>query len=291
MELRQLKYFVCAAELLNFTKAADELFITQSTLSHQIKELETGLKTQLFDRVGKRVKLTEAGATMLTYARKTIRLSEEGKQALQDLDNQKSGEIIIGATYGLSELLIKSITQFNKQYPDITIQVVFGSTADLLHKINNYEIDCMLSFLPVSDNNNPLEIIPLFSSRLSLVVHESHQWSVLKKIPLHKISDLPLALPSPGYSIRILLDKLLAKNKININTKIETNDIHSLLELTNTKQWSTILMDSSLFGYPELKAIPLDNKEGILEATIAFPREVYRKKALTSFHEIICRYC
>jgi LysR family cyn operon transcriptional activator len=291
MELRQLKYFVRAAALLNFTKAADELFITQSTLSHQIKELETGLKTQLFDRIGKRVKLTEAGEIMLEYALKTIRISEEVRQSLQDLDNQKTGSITIGATYGMSELLIKSTTLFNKEYPGIDINVTFGSTTDLLRKIHDYEIDCMLSFLPVTGNDDFLDIAPLFSSRLSLIVHTSHPWSALKKISLQKASTIPLALPSPGYSIRTLLDEMLTEHKTAVNPKMETNDIHYLLELVTTKQWSTVLMDSSLFGYTQLKAIPLDTKKAIRNATIAFPKEVYRKKAITSFHEIIKELC
>ena len=95
MELRQLKYFVRAAELLNFTQAAEDLYITQSTLSHQIKELENSLTVLLFDRVGKRVQLTEAGEIMLDYARKTIRQAEEGKQVLMDLNNVKTGKITI----------------------------------------------------------------------------------------------------------------------------------------------------------------------------------------------------
>lgn len=291
MELRQLKYFVRAAELLNFTKAADELFITQSTLSHQIKELETSLKAQLFDRIGKRVKLTEAGGLMLEYARKTIRTSEEGQLVLRDLDNQKTGSITIGATYGMTELLIQTLAKFSKEFPDIQIQIVFGSTDDLLHKIRLYEIDCMLSFLSASTKNDVLEIKPLFSSKLSLIVHESHPWSNLKKVSLQKAATLTLALPSPGYSIRILLDNILIKNEIRLNGKIETNDIHSLLELANTKQWSTILMNSSLFGYPELKAIPLEGKNMLREATIAFPKEVYRKKALISFYKFAQQQC
>nr|WP_322626283.1 LysR substrate-binding domain-containing protein [uncultured Flavobacterium sp.] len=287
MELRQLRYFVRAAELLNFTKAAEDLYITQSTLSHQIKELETTLKAPLFDRIGKRVKLTEAGEMMLEYARRTIRVSEEGQQVLRDLDNYKTGSFIIGATYGLTELLIKSLAQFSKEFPEIHVQVVFGSTNDLLQKIYNYEIDCMLSFYPVSKDDSVLDIHPLFSANLSLIVHESHVWSGLDKISLQKISTTPLALPSPGYSIRVLLDNLLKDHKVSLNVKLETNDIHSLLELTNTKQWSTVLMNSSLFGYPQLRAIPLALKNTTREATIAFPKEVYRKKALISFYKMI----
>lgn len=286
MELRQLKYFVRAAELLNFTHAADDLYITQSTLSHQIKELETSLNVLLFDRVGRRVQLTEAGEVMLEYARKTIRQAEEGKQVLMDLNNIKTGKIVIGSTYGLVNLLLQSATEFNEEFPDIHIQIVLGSTSDLIQKIRSYEIDCMLSFMSSSEDNQ-VDVMPLFSANLSLILHKSHPWSKLKKITFQKITELPLVLPSQSYSIRNFLDETLLKNNIKLNAKIEINDIHSLLELVNTKKWSTILMDTSLFHFSELTAIPIDSKNISREATIIFPSGIYRKASLVLFYDLI----
>ncbi|PBJ10183.1 LysR substrate-binding domain-containing protein [Flavobacterium sp. ACN6] len=286
MELRQLKYFVRAAELLNFTQAAEDLYITQSTLSHQIKELETSLNVLLFDRIGRRVKLTESGEIMLEYARRTIRQAEEGKQVLMDLNNLKTGKIIIGSTYGLVNLLLQSATEFNEEFPDIQIQIVLGSTSDLMQKIRSYEIDCMLSFMPSSDDNQ-LDVIPLFSANLSLIVHKSHPLSTLKKITFQKIAALPLVLPSESYSIRNFLDETLLKNNTKLNAKIEINDIHSLLELVNTKKWATILMDTSLFHFSELTAVPIESKNITREATIIFPSGIYRKASLVLFHNLI----
>lgn len=288
MELRQLKYFVRAAELLNFTQAADELFITQSTLSHQIKELENSLNVLLFDRIGKRVKLTEAGEIMLEYARKTIRQGEEGKQVLMDLNNVKAGKIVVGSTYGLVNLLLQSVMAFNEEFPDIHIEIVLGSTVDLMQKIRSYEIDCMLSFMPSSEGNQ-LDITPLFSANLSLILHKSHPWSTLKKIALQKITELPLVLPSPTYSIRNFLDETLLKNNIKLNVKIEINDIHSLLEMVNTKKWSTVLMNTSLFDFSELIAVPIEGKNMSREATIIFPSGIYRKASLVLFHNLITK--
>lgn len=288
MELRQLKYFVRAAELLNFTQAADDLYVTQSTLSHQIKELENSLTVLLFDRVGKRVQLTEAGEIMLDYARKTIRQAEEGKQALMDLNNLKTGKITIGSTYGLVNLLLQTITEFNEEFPEIKIQVVLGSTSDLMQKIRSYEIDCMLSFMS-SSADNQLDIMSLFSADLSLILHKSHPWSKLKKIGLQKITELNLVLPSPSFSIRNFLDETLKNNNIKLDPKIEINDIHSILELVNTKKWHTILMNSSLFDFSELAAVPLEGKNLSREATIIFPSGIYRKASILLFLNSIQR--
>lgn len=117
MELRQLKYFEKTCELLNFTEAAHALCISQSTLSQQIKQLENELGILLFDRIGKRIILTEAGSSFLPYAKNAIRESENGKQIIRDLQNLDTGKLCIGATFSLSSLLTKALPLFSEQYP------------------------------------------------------------------------------------------------------------------------------------------------------------------------------
>ncbi len=288
MELRQLKYFIRAAELLNFTSAANELYISQSTLSQQIRQLENNLAVDLFDRIGKRVRLTEAGALFLSYARKTVQQADEGKQVLQDLADLKTGSLTIGATYGLTALLVKTLGVFSEHYPAVTINIVFGSTEYLLECMYKFKIDCMLSFMPMHPDDR-LEIKPLFSAMLSLVVHQSHEMTRYKKITLPQLSKLQLALPAKSYSIRNYLDEVLGKAGIHLSGLIGVNDINTLLQLANTGNWCTVLMSSSLFNYPSLKAIPLESKGMQRQATIAFPSGVYRKKSLSAFSEILSK--
>jgi LysR family cyn operon transcriptional activator len=128
MELRQLKYFIKAAELQNFTNAADALYITQSTLSQQIRQLEDELGLPLFDRIAKRVRLTEAGNAFLPYAKKTMQDAEDGKVMLRDLMDLKSGILNIGSTYGLTNLLTDAISDFSQQYPQVKLIISFGTT-------------------------------------------------------------------------------------------------------------------------------------------------------------------
>ena len=147
MELRQLRYFIRSAELLNFTEAAHALYISQSTLSQQIKQLEDELGMPLFDRIGKRVRITEAGSLFLPYARQTIADSESGRFVINDLKGIKTGELRIGVTYGLSALLTPVLIQFSAQYPDVKIIVEFGTSEDLLDKLKSTRVDFLLSFL------------------------------------------------------------------------------------------------------------------------------------------------
>jgi LysR family cyn operon transcriptional activator len=99
MEIYQLEYFIKTAEVLHFTKAAELCFVTQSGLSQQIKKLEEELGMPLFKRIGKKVQLTEAGSVFLIHAKKVVENVENGKQAIEDLNEMIGGELRLGVTY------------------------------------------------------------------------------------------------------------------------------------------------------------------------------------------------
>lgn len=287
MELRQLRYFDKAAELLNFTEAAHTLFISQSTLSQQIKQLEDELGVLLFDRVGKHIVLTEAGASFLPYARKTIYDSENGKQIISDLQGLQTGTLNIGVTYSLSSLLTKALILFSKQYPQIHVEIIFATSEELVDKLNDNKVDFILSL--ESDNiDRSFEVMPLFESNLHLVVHKSHSQANLKSITLDELGSLSFILPSKGFITRRLLDGVFKKKRLCPFINIELNDVHSILHLVNTGHWITIVSLASIKDQPELVAIPIDTEEDLsTHASLFWPRGAYRKKSALAFAEIL----
>ena len=119
MELRQLRYFVKAAETLNFSEAAKGLYITQSTLSQQIRQLETELDVQLFQRNSHEVTLTEAGAELLPYAKETLYAADTCKEHIRDLQQLLTGTLNIGVTYSFSPILTETVLAFMELYPEV----------------------------------------------------------------------------------------------------------------------------------------------------------------------------
>ena len=117
MELRQLKYFVKVAEMLSFSKAAKALYITQSTLSQQIKQLEDELDIALFFRNNHNVSLTEAGETFLEGARKVLAEADDNKARILDLTLGCSGRLNIGVTHSFGSILTEPVMAFKKEYP------------------------------------------------------------------------------------------------------------------------------------------------------------------------------
>ncbi|MFA6245568.1 MAG: LysR substrate-binding domain-containing protein [Mucilaginibacter sp.] len=286
MELRQLNYFIKAAELQNFTEASGVLYITQSTLSQQIKQLEDELGIPLFDRIAKRVRLTEAGKTFLPYAIKTVKDASDGKDMLKDLMNLNTGTLTIGVTYGLTALLTKAIIDFSQKCPKIHLDIVFGTTQELLEKLDQSRIDLMLSFSQ-EEKSGSYKTQRLFSSCLALIVHSSHPLAAKKQIGIKQLDKLPLILPSGGFSIRNYLNLLLSRHNLEPIIQMEINDINMLLQLVDSGQWATVLMGSSIFNHPDLKAVKITGDGMTRLATITWPTGNYCKRSATIMAELL----
>lgn len=282
MELRQLKYFIKAAETLHFTDSASALFITQSTLSQQIKQLEEELGMLLFERIGKRVRLTEAGNVFLTHARQTLLEVEKGRQAIADLNEVLAGELKIGVTFALTSILIATLKPFSLHYPGIMIFVEYGTSEELEKKLRLSELDIVLAFHD-NENDKDLEMQLLFTAQMVLVVSGKNDLANMKKVQLNDLDGRALILPGKGFSTRNFLDDIFHKHNIHPVIKMELNDIHSLLQLVDTGNWITILSEKSLLGWENLVAIPIDNKAMNRKSFLMWTKGTYQKKAATLF--------
>ena len=228
MELRQLRYFIKAKELLNFTEAARILNISQSTLSQQIKQLEDELGVLLFNRIGKRIILTEAAEMFSEYALQSIEKAKQGLLLLKDLNNLNTGKITVGVIYSMRIPFAKALIQFAKQYPNIKIQVVFGTTKDLLEKLNLNHFDFVLTFYEKFKHPH-LKYQTLLSSNMVLVTAKKSSLANKSSISLKEVAELPLALPFSGYStIQFFVESFSQKN-LDPNICMEINDIPTFI--------------------------------------------------------------
>ncbi|WP_449437639.1 LysR substrate-binding domain-containing protein [Pedobacter steynii] len=284
MELRQLNYFVKAAEHLHFTEAAAESFVTQSTLSQQIKQLEEELGMLLFDRVGKHVRLTEAGSVFLVHAKQILLDVQKSKAAISELNNLAIGDLRIGVTYAFSSMVLPALAPFSSKYPGIKIFIEYGTPESLEIKLKAAELDIILSFHEESDNQG-LEMQPLFSSKIVMVVSRKHSLASLKKITVAELGELELILPGKGFSSRDYVNELFRKRKITPKIKIEMNEVNSLLTLVESTSWVTILNEKAIISWDTLVAIPIAGKEQYKRAFILRQKGIYQKKAANLFIE------
>lgn len=286
MELRQLKYFVKSAEYLNFSVAAKHLYITQSTLSQQIKQLEFELGFELFLRNSRHISLTEAGEEFLPFARKTIQDAEDGVQRLHDLQHVKAGKLRVGVTYSLSTVLTEGLLEFMKAYPDIKLEVCYKTVNELLALLKERELDFILSYKPIFDAPD-VESMSLFENALALVVAKDHPLAAKKRIMIQELADIPLVLPSHDLQARMMLEKLIAGKDVALSSRLELNETNILLQMVSTGSYSTILSTSAVFGNSRFKAIPIDDPANIMEASMLRLKGAYQKAAAQEFVKIL----
>ena len=286
MELRQLKYFVKSAEYLNFSVAAKHLYITQSTLSQQIKQLEFELGFELFLRNSRHISLTEAGEEFLPFARKTIQDAEDGVQRLHDLQHVKAGKLRVGVTYSLSTVLTEGLLEFMKVFPDIKLEVCYKTVNELLVLLKERELDFILSYKPLLDAPD-VDSMPLFENALALVVSKEHALAAKKRITLQELSDVPLVLPSHDLQARMMLERLLAGKGIELSSKLELNETNILLQMVSTGSYATVLSTSAVFGSSRFRAIPIEDPANVMEASLLRLKGAYQKAAAREFVKIL----
>ena len=286
MELRQLKYFVKSAEYLNFSVAAKHLYITQSTLSQQIKQREYELGFELFLRNSRHISLTEAGEEFLPFARKTIQDAEDGVQRLYDLQHVKTGILKIGVTYSLSTVLTEGVICFLKEFPGIKLEIIYKTVDELLELLRERKVDFVLSYKPLCEAND-IDAMPLFENTLALVVSKEHPLAARKDIKLQELVGKTLLLPSKGLQARTMLDRLTEKEGIELHSSLELNETNILLQMVATGHYATILSTSAVFGKTRFKAVPLDEPGNIMEASLLRLKDAYQKTAATEFINIL----
>ena len=287
MELRQLKYFIRVAECLNFSDAAKESCISQSTLSQQIKQLEQELGSELFLRNSRTVSLTEAGMELLPYARTTIKDADACIERIRDLKDILTGTMNIGVTYSFSPILTETIFSFIKKYPKVKLNIFYKPMSELMDMLRDRKVDFVLAFKPSA----PMEGIEshiLFQNYLAAIVSSTHSLASEKKVSLEQIAQHGIALPSKGLQARNMLDKVLERYKFNLKARIELNDPDILLNLVRQSNLVTVLAEASIHNERGVKAVPIDIPDNEMVGCVHTLEDSYRKHSMLEFIKMLC---
>jgi len=285
MELRQLRYFVHAAHLLNFSEAARALCITQSTLSQQIKQLEEELGVPLFERGGHAVSLTEAGSALLPHAINTLDSADTCSDCLSELHQLHTGTLTIGATYTFSPILTETVLDFMKLHPGVHLRVCYEDMETLLSRLEHREIDFVLSFKPIG--THPLLVShTLFFNHLAAVVNTSHTLAAQHSITPELLKRYDLALPARGLQARQTFDAIVSDLDA-YHVRVELNEVHVLLRLAANSQLVTVLSEATIHGESGLCAIPIDHPAATMEGCVHLHRAAYLKASAAEFIRLL----
>lgn len=286
MELRQIKYFLKVAELLNFSEASKALFITQSTLSQQIRQLENEFDTILFERNSHEVSLTEAGQQFMRYARKVMIDVDDCTQKMDDLKNMLTGELNIGVTFTFSPLLTETVLEFMKLYPHVRLNVFYKTMSELMDMLQRREVDFVLAFKP-TDRNDKIESHVLFNNHLSVVVSEQHPLAKRKSLTLDDLVLYDAAMPARGLQARNSFDDMIHSENSKLKIRVELNDVSILLKLIKQSKLVTILAEATIHDEDGLVAIPLEMAGNDMEGCIHLLKQAYVKNSAREFYRLL----
>lgn len=198
MEIDQLRYFLRVAERGNFTRAAEDLLISQPALSRSIQKLEEELGQPVFERKSRSVSLTDAGSLLQARAQQVLSILEDTKAEITD-DGQ-SGRIRIGAIPTIAPYFLPDVLrQFSEQYPKATVIVHENTTDNLLKSCTQGEIDLAILALPIPAKY--LEVEELFEEELYLVLPPEHPLAEKKTIRLGDVEPLPFVLLDEAHCL------------------------------------------------------------------------------------------
>ncbi len=285
MELRQLKSFFKAAEMLSFSDAAKALNIAQSSLSQQIKQLEDELDVKLFLRNSHSIALTEAGKVMLPFALRTIHDAQTCTDRIRDLQKLLTGSLCIGVTYSFSPILTETVISFMKLYPHIKLNIIYEPMNKLMELLAKRQLDFVLAFKPTQPIAD-VESHTLFQNRLSAVVSATHPLASKEKVTLSELEKYDLALPSKGLQARNAFDSIV-NGSDNFNIRIELNEVNILLKLIRQTRLVTVLAEDSIYNERDVKAIPIDIPENEMMGCVHILKDSYHKHSMKEFVRLL----
>ncbi|UJF35660.1 LysR family transcriptional regulator [Paenibacillus hexagrammi] len=229
MEIRQLEYFVAVCKEMHFSRAAEKLCTTQSNLSQQIKFLENELGLPLFDRLGRRIALTDAGRILLEQAHQIFERIDYIKGAITDLKQMEGGKLDIGILPGDGDLLFDALLiDFHRRYPKLTISVT--ETMDVYEQVVDGKRDLGVTTLPQNPDERIITI-PLFHEEFALAVPYDHPVAKSKAIPFEQLQQLKMVMFGPEHQITKIIRTCCQEHGIEINTPIVTSTLSTLLSL------------------------------------------------------------
>lgn len=291
--LQQLRILKAVAAEKSFTKAATLLYLSQPSLSKQIKILEKNLDILLINRQNSKISLTENGRVFLEYSERILALCEESCRALIDLKNGERGNLNIGASQTIGiYLLPKVLALFAQNYPQINLKVQINSTRVIAKNIINREVDLAVVGGEIPDNlKKKLTVENFLEDEFSLIIPKSHPFATKKQITKEDLYHLNFIALNDTSTIRKFIDNILIQNHIKTNQLkiiMQFNSIEGIKTAVSLGLGAAFVSSSAIEKEIELKTIEILKIENIKitrTLSIISNPECYKSKAFEFFYK------
>ncbi|HBT71610.1 MAG TPA: LysR family transcriptional regulator [Lysinibacillus sp.] len=289
MEIRHLHYFMAVCEELHFTKAAEKLGISQPTLSQQIRVLEDELGMPLFDRIGKKIVVTEAGSLLFSYATEMLTTLQNVKDAINDLQELQRGQISVGIMpsdldYRITQLVI----DFHQKFPKVKLRIL--ASIDIMRQVLENEVDIGIGTNVEPDDR--LVIIPLRREEYVLTVSQEHPLANQTAITIAELKGLPMVMYPEGFFGREIVEEAVKKHGFQLHSILETSSVTSIMNLVRANIGATVQPYHLIqqINDPTLCSIRISDGAPSRSLSIIYRVDRYVSQATTAFIKQIKEY-
>jgi LysR family transcriptional regulator, low CO2-responsive transcriptional regulator len=288
MDFDQLTTFLEVAKSANFSRAGKKLFLSQPAVSAQIRQLELEYGAKLFDRFGKKVRLTAAGDALLEYAEKLLSVRNESLRAVADRSSSPRGTLLIGANEATCLYVLPEVfAEYHRLYSDVQINIYRNFSNKVLEKVEDGTIDVGIVTLPIKSPS--LKIHSIFRDRLVLMVSPQSPLAKKKVVRASEIVEQPLIYPKTGFT-RQMLDKLFRPYRSQIHVTMELASVGMIKAFVAANLGVSLI--SETFAREEARAgevklIPIADVDLWRELGLIYRRDRTLPRAATAFISLI----
>ncbi|WP_019640424.1 LysR family transcriptional regulator [Paenibacillus fonticola] len=289
MELKQLQYFMAICEELHFTRAAEKMGVSAPNISQQIRRLEEELGVLLFDRIGKTIVLTEAGAILHEHGAAVFGHLQQASDAIADLKQMRGGSLSIGVLPGDADLVFNDLLlNFHQTYPAISLSLL--ETTKVTEQVLDRSIDIGITIGPVIDER--LTSIPLFHEEFSLAVSTNDPLAAEEFISLSRLRTMKMVMFPPDHQCRKLIDRFCMDNGFTLKPHMVTTTLSSILQMVQNGVGACVLPRLLLVNLnnTDIKAVHLRNPTPSQDICLIYRSDRYIGYAMRTFIKTLRAY-
>ena len=261
MNLNQLHYFSRLAETQHYTKAAEELDISQPSLSHAISSLEKELGTRLFEKQGRNVVLTKYGAIFQEYVDESLKVLETGVKKVRSLTGQTEGLVELAYIYTLgSEFVPRIVSDFIRTHEELKVRFHFtvGNTSEVIQGIKEERFD--IGFCSMAERESGIQFTPVGMENLVVVVPKGHPLSYEKAVDLEQAAAYPQIFYTSNSGLRPVIDRMFEQVKVRPQIAYEIEEDGSMAGLVAQNFGIAVMPEIPVLKQLEVDVVPLRNQ-------------------------------
>jgi len=286
MELRHLRYFLSAAEHASFSRAAGRLGVSQPTLSHQIKQLESLVGAVLFDRGARKVELTAAGKTFKPYCERLLKELDAGVLAVSGLEGLMRGTLRMAVFHSFSKSLLGPVlSEFAMSYPGVHVVARLVPRVEMERGLLSGELDLAVAY--VSEDSEHIAAEILFEEELVLVVGSRHPLARRRSIPMRALANVNLVLLTPEFAARQYIDRYFLQHNAQPRVVLEMNAIEPILSTIRDSNLASVLSAGAMGDMRGVRVMRLTSPSPRRLAAILWRRGGHRSAAAQRMAEMI----